>query len=75
MMGVEGAGDYFRCKVKWTMDIIQSDGKVYSGGTGSTYGNTYSNGNIIGIFLDLDNNKLYFSIRWHAYKIVVQEFQ
>ena len=29
--------------------------------TGSAYGNTYTTGDIIGVALDLDNNKLYFS--------------
>ena len=32
-----------------------------TGGAGSSYGDSYTDGDIIGIALDLDNNKLYFS--------------
>ena len=40
----------------------QSDGKTYTDNdTGSSYGNTYAVGDIIGVALDLDNNKIYFS--------------
>jgi len=37
------------------------NGQSINGGTQSSYGNTYTTGDIIGIALDLDNNKLYFS--------------
>jgi hypothetical protein len=37
------------------------NGKSINGGTQSTYGNTYTTSDIIGIALDLDNSKLYFS--------------
>ena len=37
------------------------NGKSITGTTQSTYGNTYTNGDIIGIAVDMDNNKLYFS--------------
>ena len=38
------------------------NGKVYAkSGTATSYGNSYSAGDIIGVALDLDNNKLYFS--------------
>jgi len=37
------------------------NGKTYSGGSASNYGNSYDQGETIGIYLDLDNNKLYFS--------------
>ena len=37
------------------------NGKSINGGTQSTYGNTYTTGDIIGIAIDLDNSKLYFS--------------
>ena len=59
--GGRGANDYLGARSN-DYGYYQSDGKVYSSGTGATYGNTYSNGNIIGVYLDLDNNKLYFSI-------------
>jgi len=38
-----------------------SDGKIYNNGTGSTYGNTYGTNDTIGIALDMDNGKVYFS--------------
>ena len=38
-----------------------SDGEVYNNGSGTAYGDTYTTGDIIGVALDLDNNKLYFS--------------
>ena len=37
------------------------NGQVYTSGSGTAYGNSYSSGSIIGVALDLDNNKLYFS--------------
>ena len=40
----------------------QSDGSVRNNDSDSSYGSSYSNGNIIGVYLDLDNNKLYFSV-------------
>ena len=56
-----GANDYLGARAT-DYGYYQDDGKVYTGSTGATYGNSYSNGNIIGVYLDLDNNKLYFSI-------------
>ena len=38
-----------------------SNGYKYINGSGSTYGNTYAVGDIIGIALDLDNEFVYFS--------------
>tara|TARA_R110001606_G_scaffold398001_1_gene576001 strand:- start:1093 stop:2400 length:1308 start_codon:yes stop_codon:yes gene_type:complete len=38
-----------------------SDGKYKNNGSDNSYGSTYANGNIIGVYLDLDNNKLYFA--------------
>ena len=41
---------------------LGSNGNTYiTGNGGSSYGNTYDVGDIIGVYLDLDNNKLYFS--------------
>jgi hypothetical protein len=37
------------------------DGKSRTGTSYTTYGDSWTTGDIIGIFLDLDNNKLYFS--------------
>ena len=37
------------------------DGTYWVGNSGTSYGDSFGNGDIIGIALDLDNNKLYFS--------------
>jgi hypothetical protein len=37
------------------------NGNYYNNNTGTAYGTTYTIGDIIGVALDLDNNKLYFS--------------
>ena len=37
------------------------NGKYVKGASGATYGNSFGNGDIVGVALDLDNNKLYFS--------------
>ena len=37
------------------------NGNVFNNDSGATYGNTYTAGDIIGVAMDLDNNKLYFS--------------
>ena len=40
-----------------------NNGNIEAGtGNDTSYGNTYTQGQIIGVYLDLDNNKLYFSI-------------
>ena len=36
-------------------------GNIFNNGSSSSYGNTFTDNDIIGIALDLDNNKLYFS--------------
>jgi len=40
---------------------VATDGKIYTSAAGTAYGDTYSAGDIIGVYLDLDNNKLYFA--------------
>ena len=37
------------------------DGNKYNSGSGVSYGSTYTSGDIVGIAMDLDNLKLYFS--------------
>ena len=44
--------------------IYALNGKIYStatGTSGSSYGSTYAHNDIIGVAIDLDNHKLYFS--------------
>jgi hypothetical protein len=36
------------------------NGKLYNNGSSTTYGNTYTTGDIVGIALDMDNGKVYF---------------
>jgi hypothetical protein len=38
-----------------------SQGEFGNNGTAGGYGSSYANGNIVGVAMDLDNNKLYFS--------------
>ena len=37
-----------------------SDGQVYNNGSGTSYGNTFTTGDILGVAMDLDNNRLFF---------------
>ena len=39
-----------------------ANGNVYNGGSSSSYGNAWNVGSILGVAMDLDNSKLYFSI-------------
>ncbi len=49
-------------KNEFNYGYTANNGNVKSNNSGgSSYGNTYDDGDIIGIALDLDNNKLYFS--------------
>ena len=38
-----------------------ADGQVYNAGSGSSFGNTYTSNDIMGVALDCDNKKMYFS--------------
>jgi hypothetical protein len=38
-----------------------SNGQKFTSGSGSSYGNTYGNSDIIGVALDMDNRKVYFA--------------
>ena len=46
----------------YSYGYADSDGKIYNNNdSGTAYGSTFAAGDIIGVYLDLDNNKLYFS--------------
>ena len=38
-----------------------NNGNLYNNNSNASYGNSYSTSDIIGVYLDLDNNKLYFA--------------
>ena len=40
---------------------VSGTGQIENNNTHTSYGSSYTNGDIIGIYLDLDNNKLYFA--------------
>jgi hypothetical protein len=49
-------------RAQYNYGYASEDGNVKSNnGSGASYGDTYDDGDIIGIILDLDNNKIYFS--------------
>ena len=54
--GEAGANDLYEWGWK------SSNGNIYNNTDGgASYGNTYTTGDILGMYLDLDNNKLYFA--------------
>jgi hypothetical protein len=40
--------------------LYEQGGSIFTSGSGTTFGNTYTVGDIIGCAVDLDNNKIYF---------------
>ena len=46
---------------QYDYSYISADGNYYTNSTSTSYGNSYTDNDIIGVALDLDNNKLYFS--------------
>ena len=54
-------GTHYLGSQSYEYSYYNYNGKSINGTTQSTYGNTYTTGDIIGIALDLDNSKLYFS--------------
>jgi hypothetical protein len=55
--GATGASQY--TSADW--GYYGGSGDIYNNGGNTAYGNTYTTNDIIGVALDLDNNKLYFS--------------
>ena len=45
----------------YAWEIKNSDGNVYNNESNSSYGDTFTTGDIIGVYLDLDNNKIYWA--------------
>ena len=44
-----------------TYSYDATDGKIYNSASGTAYGDTFTDDDIIGVYLYLDNNKLYFA--------------
>ena len=44
-----------------TYGMYGDNGNIYNGGSSSSYGVAYAVGDIIGVYMDLDNNKLYYA--------------
>jgi hypothetical protein len=58
--GINRTGSYLGSSVAtWGYD--SANGNVYNNGSGSAYGDTFAQGDIISVALDLDNNKLYLA--------------
>ena len=45
----------------YSVGYYSVSGDYYKGSSSTSYGNSYTNGDIIGIAMDLDNNRLFFS--------------
>jgi hypothetical protein len=56
--GSGGSGD---ANDAYQWNYLSSDGRIYNNASSSAYGATYTTGDILGLYLDLDNNKLYFA--------------
>ena len=55
--------DYHTGRGATSYGMYSNGGKIYNNNdSGTSYGDGYSAGNIIGIYLDLEDNKLYFSV-------------
>ena len=62
MIGISNGDGNNRLFADNTNDIgYHTNGNKYVNGSGSSYGDTYTTNDIIGIALDMDNHKLYFS--------------
>ena len=56
------ATDFHLGKGATSYGLYSSNGKIYNNSdSGTTYGDSYTVNDILGIYLDLDNNKLYFA--------------
>ena len=55
--------DYHLGRGATSYGMFSANGKIYNNNdSGTAYGSGYSAGNILGIYLDLEDNKLYFSV-------------
>jgi len=54
--------NYYPGEQSHSFGFYGSNGNKYTGGSGSSYGSSASNNDIIGVALDITNEKLYFSI-------------
>ena len=64
-VGIAGASVTSTNQPHWKLstgyEYLGVNGNSYNNDSGSSYGNTFTAGDIIGVAMDLDNSKLYFS--------------
>jgi len=58
---INGASGYGYHDAAQNLGYVGSSGNTETGGSATSYGNTYAQDNIIGCALDMDNKKIYFS--------------
>ena len=58
--GSTGTGTYFGSAAN-SYGYYAADGNSTTGGSGTSYGDSYTDNDIIGVYLDLDNNKIYWA--------------
>ena len=56
-----GQADEYFYRHSYGYGYLNANGNKITNNSGSSYGDSYTNGDIVGIALDLDNNYLYFS--------------
>ena len=65
MIGIAGrmteGNDNFLGQSSDTYGIYGGSGKIFNNGSPTSYGVTQTTNDIVGIYMDLDNNKLYFA--------------
>ena len=54
--------DFYLGVTNASVGYLATNGTVYNGSGGVSYGNSYTTGDIIGVALDLTNGKIYYSI-------------
>ena len=63
LIGISGmvsdSGDNYLGEDAFGWGYYGADGNVYNAGASSSYGTAYANGDLVGVYIDLDNNKLY----------------
>ena len=56
------SSDFYLGITNASVGYLATNGQIYNGSGGVSYGNSYTTGDIIGVALDLTNGKVYYSI-------------